>query len=703
MRRAPISQLLPVKKLIASTVILLLGLAIAPTPGRSADSAKAAPAAMPAARRGADQGAQDPTNFPRPAGLVRNSYSTSQGAARLEEVATYHAKGDFETTAGDYQDLLQAAGWTPGARSDSGSGFNRVRIVDWTTPGREAEVRFYPVKSGGTDLWVRVFTYKSKTPARAAAAGTATVPTAKQNTAPQAAALSRQLGAAPVGPPPTDLSVTCDGDAASHLVSWQAADWTGFDVYREQDGTWVQIGTDLKDTSVHESALVPPDTTYRVVVRHTDGSVGSADYVWTNPPQPGTVTGLAATQAGSGRVRVSWKAPPYATKFRVFITTGKPEGVLVTGSATTLTDVAPGKGTVRVAPCYTTPDGEELRYGNAWADVTVYGDRFRVVFLGVECVHETLDNPLQTDGKHDEIFAGAYVGTIPPFVSSLTTTTQSHIGPGPGSTSSSQPSHLTAEQNRRDGATFGTAGGINRHEAHANEYMEPSQIQCLRTMVMGDTNGFPDRIQAGTASDRGGIQTGDFVPSSAIISAQPAVAATPDRFPLLVWEGNLTPQGDYLEVAPVIFEWDDPAEPYWQDWCEWWTSPRGTQQLGLGSKTVSNQLFYPFAGTVYGTDSDGSKTATAMGVIFPADKTRPIGCQVYSSNLLSVREVFYQPQGLILTRSNVEAALGDKVAVVIPEEFNDDDGPLANNQLQGKYTLYIQLERVLPSTPTANP
>jgi len=688
-------------KSIVLFAALALDLALLPATGRSvSDAVKNSTPAPAVAKPDGDTGSQDPTGFPRPGGLIRNSYSVSNGTSRTTETATYHAKAELAEVAALYLEATKTAGWTEGAHSDSGAGFNLVRIIDWTMPAKEAEVRFYPAKAGGTDLWVRVFTYKASPSARSAATGTLGA-TNSPAAAQVGAAHSKQTGAAPLGPPPTNITVVCDGDAASHLISWQAANWASFDIYREQNGTRIQIGAEVKDTSVHESALVPPNTKYRVDVKHTDGSIGSAEYVWANPPQPGAVTGLTAVQSGPGKVVVRWKAPPYATNFRVFITTGKPEGVLETGNSSLLINVPVGRATVRVAPSYTTTDGEELRYGNAWTDVTVWGEQFRVVFLGVECVHETLDNPFQTDGKKDEIFAGAYVGTIDPYVNILNTTTPSHVGPGPGGSASSQPSHLQSEQQRRDGTTSGSAGGINRLKADANQWMMPTQLQSLRTKVMGDTNGFPDRIQAGTASDKGGIQTGDFVPSSAIINAQPGIAATADHFPLLVWEGDLTPQSKYLEIAPVIFEWDDPADPYWQAWCEWWTSPRGTQELGKNSKSVGNGLFYPFAGSIEGTDNDGKKISMYSGTVFPADKTRPVGLTFFSGNAFTNLEAIYQPRGLILTRSNVEAALGDKSAVVVKAEFNDDDGPAVDNKLQGKYTLYIQIERVLPPATQA--
>src|SRR3954467_15300073 len=124
---------------VPAVVLALLGLALV---GKAAN------------KTDADQGAQDPTDFPRPELAIRNSYSASPGALRMEEVATYHAKGDLDSTLAGYRALIERAGWTGGRVSNSGTGKDRILLGDWATPNREAEVRFYVAKTGGTDLWV---------------------------------------------------------------------------------------------------------------------------------------------------------------------------------------------------------------------------------------------------------------------------------------------------------------------------------------------------------------------------------------------------------------------------------------------------------------------------------------------------------------------------------------------------------------------
>src|SRR4051812_17533983 len=117
--------------------LLVAGFAISP-PVSGAEAPKGKGSVPPAMKPESDAGAKDPADFPRPAGLVRRSYSQTPGAMRLEEVATYHAKTEFDATVTLYRDLA-AAGWKQQAQSPSGTGLNRVQIIDWNKPAKEAE------------------------------------------------------------------------------------------------------------------------------------------------------------------------------------------------------------------------------------------------------------------------------------------------------------------------------------------------------------------------------------------------------------------------------------------------------------------------------------------------------------------------------------------------------------------------------------
>lgn len=279
-------------RLLTPLAGLLLALTLSAPGAEPAAAAQGRNTLAPKAKPPADAGAKDPADFPRAPGLVRTTYSQAAGKLREEEIATYHAEAGLDEVAAQYLERLQAAQWKKGSDTTSGTDIHRVRIIEWTTPAKDAEVRFYALKGSGSDLRVRVFTYPAKLAARPDT--TAAVSTAPKSpaTANRGAALSRQLGVAPVGPPPTNIAVVCDGDAASHKISWDAKDWVDFDVLRETLDGWVTVAEKVTQTNAHESALVQPNTKFRVVVRHTDGSQGSADYAWPTPPHWATASVL---------------------------------------------------------------------------------------------------------------------------------------------------------------------------------------------------------------------------------------------------------------------------------------------------------------------------------------------------------------------------------------------------------------------------
>jgi len=115
-------------------------------------------------------GSGDLRDFPHPAGLIRASYSENKRTDRVQEIANYHAEADIDALLADYRKELIAAGWKQGAASDSGTGVHRVVMIDWKKTGREAELRLYPARKGGTDVYVRVNTDPAAAKAPAAAA-----------------------------------------------------------------------------------------------------------------------------------------------------------------------------------------------------------------------------------------------------------------------------------------------------------------------------------------------------------------------------------------------------------------------------------------------------------------------------------------------------------------------------------------------------
>lgn len=129
---------------------------------------------------------------------------------------------------------------------------------------------------------------------------------------------------------------------------------------------------------------------------------------------------------------------------------------------------------------------------------TQLSGNFRLVVTKIEAIHETVDHALEVDGKRDEV-------------------------------------QLRAQTLTLAGNTVAEARG----------------------QTLGDLNGISGRVQAGTASSKGGIKTGDVT--------GPGCCTLP--FPL--WSGRLSADGSGVIVVPMLWEMDDVCdseltEPDWQ-------------------------------------------------------------------------------------------------------------------------------------------
>jgi hypothetical protein len=132
--------------------------------------------------------------------------------------------------------------------------------------------------------------------------------------------------------------------------------------------------------------------------------------------------------------------------------------------------------------------------------------RYRLVLTGFTVLTETTDDPLQRDGKGDEIYI------------------------------------------RTDGFVRNDNGTVAPIPPHS-------------TKVMGDKYGFEQtlRVRAGTRGDEGGLMTGNSVPMTQPWSYTRLQAVTnsyTSLLPVLVWEGEIG-YGNYLVVIPSVWEWDE--------------------------------------------------------------------------------------------------------------------------------------------------
>src|SRR4051812_19463864 len=151
--------------------------------------------------------------------------------------------------------------------------------------------------------------------------------------------------------------------------------------------------------------------------------------------------------------------------------------------------------------------------------------RYRAVLNGFRCNRETVDDALEWDGKRDEVFV---------------------------------------------------ASSVYIKDKNGNTLYK----NLTRSSVLGDTNNQPGRVQAGTASDKGGIRTGDIFPARFVTEwldslhrfpkeisepgeRDPAASLSRSYPPMLLWEGDLTRGENSVFIWPTIWEWDGSVS-FWQ-------------------------------------------------------------------------------------------------------------------------------------------
>src|SRR3954468_5691066 len=140
-------------------------------------------------------------------------------------------------------------------------------------------------------------------------------------------------------------------------------------------------------------------------------------------------------------------------------------------------------------------------------------DKYRATINGFTCHNETWDDPWQKDGKRDEVYFSVHTKIV------------------------------------------GRDGTVKRQLTSESD-------------VMGDTNDQPGRVQAGSASDRGGIRTGDRFPDKAKPWEHGGALNGQRHPPYVIWEGELAPGGDIVMITPTLWEYD-PDGSLVESWVAW--------------------------------------------------------------------------------------------------------------------------------------
>jgi hypothetical protein len=232
--------------------------------------------------------------------------------------------------------------------------------------------------------------------------------------------------------------------------------------------------------------------------------------------------------------------------------------------------------------------------------------KIRVILTGFDVKHETRDHAGNADGKHDEVFTLVLLR------------------------------YLQKE------------GGPDRLPAVVRQ-----------SKVMGDIDGNPGRVQAGTDSPKGGLVSGNRFPTNEPWKV--AVELKADELPMLLYEGEVVDGGAAVVVTPSIWEWDGPG---------------GIENQ---AKTFLEQPSrFPF-------DLGG-----ALGV-FGVSANRPIGLQRLKP---APEHLWYTPQPLNLSYKTVAEIINTEFVPGHGKgsiEFNFGDADELGN---GYYKLYLLVEPV---------
>ncbi|MBC7790781.1 MAG: fibronectin type III domain-containing protein [Anaerolineae bacterium] len=445
---------------------------------------------------------------------------------------------------------------------------------------------------------------------------------------------------ASTGAPPVALAAT--GTPSTATLTWQSpAGATGFDVYRAPapSGNWVKLAnapvtvTSFTDASGfrHGEAYV-----YRVVSLFADGLSGNADLHF-QPPVPQNPAWVKAIQQGSSVV-VSWAPVPGATRYKV---SGGPPSqgyrqIAAPGSSVTYQNVPVGSyqwivGTSFDPGAMETP---AIQWPAVNLSVISASTRYRVLITGLSVLRKTSDDPLHYDGVDDEVFVAAQAIVL----------------------------------DRQTGAAVVS--------------------KVSKSMNYGDVNN-PPRIQAGSGSSHGGLNTGDKLPSGDPTqpSGQPTIG-----FPLLAFDGTLTDGRDEVLIFPSIWEIDYGNGAAYVDWLTNVPQMRLTTEAAPNADPASPFPAYLATGEVlfYAQEAPA-------GDMVRWD--RPIGSRIKTSSgpaLFRYITYQYRPRVFRLQREELEprlatpsiAANGAK-GIALSIQFKED-----HSWLWGDYLLHLWIERV---------
>jgi len=280
--------------------------------------------------------------------------------------------------------------------------------------------------------------------------------------------------------------------------------------------------------------------------------------------------------------------------------------------------------------------------------------RYRVSVLGFRVNEATTDDPLQIDGKGDEVYIAVAVGE------------------------------------------YSLPGG---------EMVKSYPI--VPSPVFGDKNGFEtasNRVLAGSVGPTGGLRTGDVYPSPDPVNSG-RIPTTFDM-PYLVWEGELASNENALVITPTIWEWDNNATTQYKYWLSGNNDEYRHTSI-LPGKLDDPDVLEALKGSAITAinkinDAIGFyRTHFFSGGWFSgAGGDRPIGiksCQWMEGSIPAAVWLCFADQVWVpLSKDLIDKELAAQRSGTLPVgvlalQFDDESQSV---DLPGNYTLYLKVERM---------
>lgn len=206
--------------------------------------------------------------------------------------------------------------------------------------------------------------------------------------------------------------------------------------------------------------------------------------------------------------------------------------------------------------------------------------------------------------------------------------------------------------------------------------------QMYTTNPLGDVNGHPDWwTRAGSASDQGGLVTGDRVNAIPWMTMRHEQPGAPwEKNIQTLWEGELVQGQQVLAILPSVWEHDgDPK--YHSDW-----AGRFVTQVRLWNSTFHLRRYLDHA-TVEAfhqrlhDPADNTEVRLPRAGMEAAD--RPIGAATENAD-----QAFWRQKMVVLTVKSIEAALAGRSEAMIPVNYRDRE------DWKGDYTIWVKVERL---------